>query len=75
MHIGQIVLLKKGLKYVRAVVVEIDTDFVTLNLDYKRCCGCTVRVSRNSKDLIKFDLGTKELFNANTEAFDDNFRA
>ena len=71
-YLGQTVLLKKGLRYIRGVVIEIDTDFITLNLDYKRCVGTKVRVSKDSKDLIKFDFKTKELFKGNTEAFNSN---
>ena len=71
-YLGQIVLLKKGLKYIRGVVIEIDTDFITLNLDYKRCVGTKVRVSKDSKDLLKFDIKSKSNKYMNTEAFDSN---
>lgn len=71
-RIGQLVILKKGLKYIRGVVIEIDTDFITLRLDYKRCVGTKVRVSKDSKDLIKFDFKAKELFKGNTEAFNSD---
>lgn len=71
-YLGQIVLLKKGLKYIRGVVIEIDTDFITLNLDYKRCVGTKVRVSKDSKDLLKFDIKSKSNKYMNTEAFDSD---
>ena len=72
MYIGQLVILKKGLKYVRAVVIDIDTDFVTLRLDYKKSIGTTIKISKDSKDLLKFDIKSKSNKYMNTEAFDSN---
>lgn len=71
-YLGQIVLLKKGLKYIRGVVIEIDTDFVTLRLDYKKSIGTTIKISKDSKDLLKFDIKSKSNKYMNTEAFDSN---
>ena len=42
--------LKRLGRYVRAVVVSVDTDFVTLNLNYKQSIGLTVKVSKDSTD-------------------------
>lgn len=69
---GQLVMLKKGLKYIRYVVVDIDATFVTLRLDYKKGIGATIKVKRNSTDLIKFDIKSKSNRRMNTEAFDSN---
>lgn len=71
-YLGQIVLLKKGLKYIRGVVIEIDTDFITLNLDYKQSIGTTIKVSKDSKDILKFDFKPKSSKLMNTEAFESN---
>lgn len=72
MYIGQLVVLKKGLKYIRAVVIDIDATFVTLRLDYKKSIGTTIKVSKDSKDLLKFDIKSKSNKYMNTEAFDSN---
>lgn len=72
MKIGEIVLLKKGLKYIRAVVIDIDATFVTLRLDYKKSIGTTIKISKDSKDLLKFDIKSKSNKYMNTEAFDSN---
>ena len=53
MKIGDLVLLKQGLKLVRAVVVDIDLTYVTLRLDYKQGFGADVRLDINSEDIIK----------------------
>lgn len=53
MYIGQLVLLKKGLKYVRAVVIDVDATFVTLRLDYKKSTSTTIKINKDSKDLLK----------------------
>ena len=65
-------MLKRLGRYVRAVVVSVDTDFVTLNLNYKQSIGLTVKVSKDSTDLIKFDIKSKSNKYMNTEAFDTN---
>lgn len=71
-RIGQLVILKKGLKYIRAVVIDVDATFVTLRLDYKKSIGTTVKISKDSKDLLKFDIKSKSNKYMNTEAFDSN---
>lgn len=71
-RIGQLVILKKGLKYIRAVVIDVDATFVTLRLDYKKSIGTTIKVSKDSKDLLKFDIKSKSNKYMNTEAFDSN---
>ena len=71
-YVGQLVMLKRLGCYVRAVVVSVDTDFVTLNLNYKQSIGLTVKVSKDSTDLIKFDIKSKSNKYMNTEAFDTN---
>ena len=53
MKIGEMVLLKQGLKLVRAVVVDVDLTFVTLRLDYKQGIGCDIKLNVNSEDIIK----------------------
>ena len=55
-YVGQLVMLKRLGRYVRAVVVSVDTDFVTLNLNYKQSIGLTVKVSKDSTDLILYVL-------------------
>lgn len=55
--VGQIVMLKEGLKLVKAVVIDVDLTFVTLKLHYKKGDGATVKMNINSKDIIKFDGG------------------
>ena len=71
-YVGQLVMFKRLGRYVRAVVVSVDTDFVTLNLNYKQSIGLTVKVSKDSTDLIKFDIKSKSNKYMNTEAFDTN---
>ena len=51
--LGEMVLLKQGLKLVRAVVVDVDLTFVTLRLDYKQGIGCDIKLNVNSEDIIK----------------------
>ena len=53
MSIGDLVLLKQGLKLVRAVVVDIDLTYVTLRLDYKQGFGADIKLNINSEDIIK----------------------
>lgn len=53
MKIGEMVLLKQGLKLVRAVVVDIDLTYVTLRLDYKQGFGADIKLNVNSEDIIK----------------------
>ena len=51
--LGEMVLLKQGLKLVRAVVVDIDLTYVTLRLDYKQGFGADIKLNINSEDIIK----------------------
>ena len=53
MKIGDLVLLKQGLKLVRAVVVDIDLTYVTLRLDYKQGFGADIKLDINSEEIIK----------------------
>ena len=53
MKIGDLVLLKQGLKLVRAVVVDIDLTYVTLRLDYKQGFGTDIKLDINSEEIIK----------------------
>ena len=51
--LGEMVLLKQGLKLVRAVVVDIDLTYVTLRLDYKQGFGADIKLDINSEEIIK----------------------
>ena len=51
--LGEIVMLKQGLKLVRAVVISVDLTFVTLRLDYKQGFGADIKLNINSEDIIK----------------------
>ena len=51
--LGEIVMLKQGLKLVRAVVISVDLTYVTLRLDYKQGIGCDIKLNVNSEDIIK----------------------
>ena len=51
--LGEMVLLKQGLKLVRAVVISVDLTYVTLRLDYKQGFGCDIKLDINSEDIIK----------------------
>ena len=53
MKIGDLVLLKQGLKLVRAVVISVDLTYVTLRLDYKQGFGADIKLNINSEDIIK----------------------
>ena len=53
MKVGSIVLLKQAGKLIRAIVIDIDTEFVTLRLDYKQGFGADIRLNINSEDIIK----------------------
>ena len=50
---GQIVMLKRGLKLVRAVVISVDLTYVTLRLDYKQGFGADIKIDINSDEIIK----------------------
>ena len=51
--LGEMVLLKQGLKLVRAVVISVDLTYVTLRLDYKQGFGADIKLNINSEDIIK----------------------
>lgn len=51
--LGEIVMLKQGLKLVRAVVISVDLTYVTLRLDYKQGFGANIKLDINSEDIIK----------------------
>ena len=51
--VGQIVMFKRGLKLVRAVVISVDLTYVTLRLDYKQGFGCDIKLDINSDEIIK----------------------
>lgn len=51
--VGQIVMLKRGLKLVRAVVISVDLTYVTLRLDYKQGFGADIKLDINSEEIIK----------------------
>ena len=51
--LGEIVMLKQGLKLVRAVVISVDLTYVTLRLDYKQGFGADIKLDINSEDIIK----------------------
>ena len=53
MNIGDLVLLKQGLKLIRCVVISVDTEFVTLRMEYHKGMGCDIKVNINSEDIIK----------------------
>lgn len=53
MKIGDLVLLKQASKLIRCVVIDIDTEFVTLRLEYKKGLGTDIRLNINSEDIIK----------------------
>ena len=69
MKIGEMVLLKQGLKLVRAVVVDIDLTYVTLRLDYKQGFGADIKLNINSEDIIKpsgLKVGNFDFINDNS---------
>ena len=53
MKVGDLILLKQASKLVRCVVIDIDTEFVTLRLEYKKGFGTDIKVNINSEDIIK----------------------
>ena len=53
MNIGEIVLLKQGLKLIRCVIIDIDATFVTLRMEYHKGIGADIKVNINSEDIIK----------------------
>ena len=67
--LGEMVLLKRAGKFVRAVVVDIDLTFVTLRLDYKQGIGCDIKLNVNSEDIIKpsgLKVGNFDFINDNS---------
>lgn len=69
LKVGNVVLLKQGFKYVRAIVVSIDTDFISLDVNYNRNKGTILKVRKDSKDIINLDFTGKEKYKGNVEAF------
>ena len=69
---GQMVLVKHGLKYVKAIVISVETDFVSLDVNYNRDKGTILRLRKDSKDIIKLDLTSKEIYKGNFEKFTSN---
>ena len=53
MKIGDLVLLKQASKLIRCVVIDIDTEFVTLRLEYKKGIGTDIKLDINSDEIIK----------------------
>ena len=53
MKIGDLILLKQAGKLIRCVIIDIDTEFVTLRLEYKKGFGTDIKVNINSEDIIK----------------------
>ena len=51
--LGEMVLLKQGLKLIRCVVIDIDATFVTLRMEYHKGIGTDIKVNINSEDFIK----------------------
>jgi hypothetical protein len=68
MKVGQTVLLKQGLKLIKAVVISIDTDFVSLDVKYDRNKGSVIRLRKDSKDIIKLDFTHKEVYKGDVDA-------
>ena len=64
MNIGSIVWLKQASKMVRAVVIDIDTDFFTLKVEYKQGKHCNIKVKRNSNCIIN-GIDTEAFLNSN----------
>ena len=53
MKVGDLVLLKQGLKLIRCVIIDIDATFVTLRMEYHKGIGADIKVNINSEDIIK----------------------
>ena len=53
MKIGDLILLKQGLKLIRCVVIDIDATFVTLRMEYHKWIGTDIKVNINSDEIIK----------------------
>ena len=67
--LGEMVLLKQGLKLVRAVVISVDLTYVTLRLDYKQGFGADIKLNVNSEDIIKpsgLKVGNFDFINDNS---------
>ena len=69
--LGEIVMLKQGLKLVRAVVISVDLTYVTLRLDYKQGFGADIKLDINSDEIIKSNGLRVDNFNF----INDNSRA
>ena len=69
--LGEIVMLKQGLKLVRAVVISVDLTYVTLRLDYKQGFGADIKLDINSDEIIKpngLKVGNFDFINDNSRA-------
>ena len=69
--LGEIVMLKQGLKLVRAVVISVDLTYVTLRLDYKQGFGADIKIDINSDEIIKpngLKVGNFDFINDNSRA-------
>ena len=51
--VGSLVLLKQAGKLIRCVVIDIDTELVTLRMEYHKGLGCDIKINVNSEDIIK----------------------
>lgn len=60
MQIGNIILLRQGFKLVKAIIIDIDTEFFTLKVEYKKDKHCNIKIKKNSNNIIN---------GINTEAF------
>jgi hypothetical protein len=67
--VGNVVLLKQGLKLVRGVIISVDTDFISVDIKYNRGKGTILKVRKDSKELINLDFTTKEIFKGDTLPF------
>ena len=67
--VGQLVMLKQFGRLIRAVVVSVDTDIISGDINYKRNKGTILKVRKDSKELINLDFTTKEIFKGDTLPF------
>ena len=69
MKIGDLILLKQGLKLIRCVVIDVDATFVTLRMEYHKGIGTDIKVNINSEDIIKpngLKVGNFDFINDNS---------
>lgn len=69
MKIGNTVLLKQGLRLVKAVVIDIDLTFITLRMEYKKGQYCDIKIKNNSKDILKIKGIDTEAFENQNDIF------